>query len=113
MPLTSLTHIGMLFIALQIPEWWLRFSGMLASAINDGDGTLLRQFVTRGPGSECPAPSPDPEGYVETGQSELLRLAISCGDARPYQPGEKWPSAEEIVDKMLVSLETYPRFGAT
>lgn len=93
-----------------MPEMWVRVAGWMASAMNDGDGTPLRKFVTRGYGAPTP---PDPDGYIETGQSELLRLAISCGDARPYKPGEKRPSAEDITDRILVTLEPFPRFGAT
>ncbi|KAJ7434498.1 hypothetical protein B0H11DRAFT_2296252 [Mycena galericulata] len=99
-----------IFLALQIPEEWGPLVGMLASAINDGDGVPLKRFISRGYGAPAP---PDPEGYTETGQGELLRLAISCGDARPYQPGEKGPTAEEIVDNILVTMEKAPRFGAT
>ncbi|KAJ7434499.1 hypothetical protein B0H11DRAFT_2296253 [Mycena galericulata] len=99
-----------IFLALQMPELWGRLVGMLANAINDGDGVPLKRFISRGFGAPAP---PDPEGYTETGQVELLRLAISCGDARPYQPGEKGPTAEEIVGNILVTMEKAPRFGAT
>ncbi|KAJ7720275.1 alpha/beta-hydrolase [Mycena maculata] len=99
-----------LFLALQMPSLWARLTQMLAAAINDSDGALLLRFVMRGYVEPMPA---DPEGYVETGQGELQRLAISCGDARPYLEDEPWPTAEEIVDKILVTLVTRPRFGAT
>ncbi|KAJ7621033.1 TAP-like protein-domain-containing protein [Roridomyces roridus] len=108
--LTSGGVLSTMFLVLQMPGTWARLTDMLASAINHGDGTELRKFVTRAPGDPAP---PDPEGYVETGQGELLRLAISCGDAPPYRADEKWPTAEDIVDDILISLKTYPRFGAT
>ncbi|KAJ6587456.1 hypothetical protein DFH09DRAFT_1274411 [Mycena vulgaris] len=50
-----------------------------------------------------PTPLPDPEGYTETGQDALW----------PYEKGEKLPTAEDIVDNILVTLKTRPRFGAT
>ncbi|KAJ7143677.1 hypothetical protein C8R44DRAFT_758636 [Mycena epipterygia] len=99
------------FIAIQIPEMWVIYAEMLASAMNDFDGGPIMRMIARR--YSDPVPAPDHEGYIETGQGELLRLAISCGDARSYQPGEKGPTAEEIVDNILVTLETQPRFGAT
>ncbi|KAJ7122102.1 TAP-like protein-domain-containing protein [Mycena epipterygia] len=99
------------FNTIQVPEMWVTYAEMLASAINDSDGAPLMRMIAHR--YSDPAPAPDHEGYIETGQSELLRLAISCGDARSYQPDEKRPTAEEIVDNILVTLETQPRFGAT
>ncbi|KAJ7694838.1 hypothetical protein B0H17DRAFT_456421 [Mycena rosella] len=99
------------FVALQMPEMWVTYAEMLASAINDADGApLMRMIASK---YMDPAPAPDREGYIETGQGALLRLAISCGDARPFRKSEIWPTAEEIVDRILVTLKTYPRFGAT
>ncbi|KAJ6461039.1 TAP-like protein-domain-containing protein [Mycena sanguinolenta] len=100
-----------LFHALQMPELWTRYAQMLAGVINNTDSAALMRMVYR-PYSDS-SPRPQPDGYQETGQGELLRLAISCGDGLPYAKGEKWPTAEEIVDKILVTLETLPRFGAT
>jgi hypothetical protein len=59
------------------------------------------------------SPPPGSEGYVYTGQEALLRLAISCGDARPYGKDEKWPTAEDMVDSILETMKESPRFGAT
>ncbi|KAJ7248287.1 TAP-like protein-domain-containing protein [Mycena haematopus] len=100
-----------LFTALQMPEIWTLYAEMLASVINGTDPAALMRMVYR-PYSD-PSPRPEPDGYQETGQGELLRLAISCGDGLPYAGDEKWPTAEEIVDRILVTLETFPRFGAT
>ncbi|KAJ7146355.1 hypothetical protein C8R44DRAFT_864127 [Mycena epipterygia] len=99
------------FNMLQMTDMWVMWAEILARAINDSDGAPILRFVA--PEYSEPAPAPDHDGYVETGQVDLMRLAISCGDARAYRPGEKWPTAEEIVDNILVTLETYPRFGAT
>ncbi|KAF7368853.1 hypothetical protein MVEN_00210800 [Mycena venus] len=99
------------FIALQFPEIWATYARMLASAINDSNPAPLARMIY--PPYSDPSPSPEYDGYVETGQGELLRLAISCGDALPYAKGEKWPTADEIVDNILVTMEKYPRFGAT
>ncbi|KAJ7729746.1 TAP-like protein-domain-containing protein [Mycena metata] len=99
------------FAALQMPEIWKVYSQMLASAINDADAASLMRMIA--PRYSNPAPAPERDGYVETGQGELLRLAISCGDARPYVEGETWPTAGGIVDDILVTLESFPRFGAT
>ncbi|KAJ6459409.1 TAP-like protein-domain-containing protein [Mycena vulgaris] len=98
------------FNALQMPEMWVTYADLLARAMA-GDAAPLMRMIAR-PYSD-PAPTPDPAGYTETGQGELLRLAISCGDARAYSPGEAWPTAEGIVDDILVTMEKYPRFGAT
>ncbi|KAJ7653173.1 TAP-like protein-domain-containing protein [Mycena polygramma] len=100
-----------LFNTLQMPDMWSTYAKMLASAINDSDGAPLMRMVYL-PYSD-PAPLPEHDGYVETGQGELLRLAISCGDALPYAEGEKWPTADGIVDDILVTMKTSPRFGAT
>ncbi|KAJ7080576.1 TAP-like protein-domain-containing protein [Mycena belliarum] len=100
-----------LFNALQVPETWAAYARMLARAIDDADAAPLLAMVARK--YSAPAPAPDAEGYVATGQGELQRLAISCGDARPYAPGEAWPTAGEIVDNILVTLKESPRFGAT
>ncbi|KAJ7771216.1 hypothetical protein B0H14DRAFT_2966566 [Mycena olivaceomarginata] len=99
------------FIALQIPEMWTRYAKMLASVIDDSDAASLMRIIT--PPYSDPSPPPQHDGYVETGQGELLRLAISCGDALPYVDGEKWPTAEEIVDNIFATVKTFPRFGAT
>ncbi|KAJ6557737.1 TAP-like protein-domain-containing protein [Mycena capillaripes] len=99
-----------LFSTLQMPEIWTSYAKMLASAINDSDGAPLMRMIYSA--YRDPSPAPDHDGYVETGQGELLRLAISCGDARPYDD-QKWPTAEDIVDDILVTLKSYPRFGAT
>ncbi|KAJ7213052.1 hypothetical protein GGX14DRAFT_564097 [Mycena pura] len=106
-----LTSGGTFFIALQMPEIWTIYAGMLASAINDSNPAPLARMIYH-PYSD-PSPSPERDGYVETGQEELMRLAISCGDGLPYAKGEKWPTADEIVDNILVTMEEYPRFGAT
>ncbi|KAF9466084.1 TAP-like protein-domain-containing protein [Collybia nuda] len=100
-----------LFVALQAPGIWSRYARMLASAINDDNGAPLLRMVTR----ELTEASPpqDSEGYTYTGQEPLLRLAISCGDARPYGKNEKRPTAGEIVDSILETMKESPRFGAT
>ncbi|KAJ7729753.1 hypothetical protein B0H16DRAFT_1586232 [Mycena metata] len=99
------------FATLTMPELWKPYSQMLASAINDSEASSLMRMIARR--YSDPAPPPEHDGYIETGQGELLRLAISCGDARPYVEGEIWPTAEGIVDDILVTLENFPRFGAT
>ncbi|KAJ7020170.1 alpha/beta-hydrolase [Mycena alexandri] len=99
------------FNTLQMPEMWKIYSQMLASAINDSDAASLMRMIA--PRYRDPSPAPEHDGYVETGQGELLRLAISCGDARQYVDGDTWPTAEGIVDDILVTLESFPRFGAT
>ncbi|KAJ6629308.1 TAP-like protein-domain-containing protein [Mycena sp. CBHHK59/15] len=99
------------FNMIQMPESWALYARMLASAINDADGAPLMRLIAHK--YTAPEPPADPEGYVYTGQDELGRLAISCGDARAYKPGEAWPTAEGIVDDILVTLGEYPRFGAT
>jgi hypothetical protein len=109
-PLTGLIT-GTFFIALQIPELWTIYANMLSSAINDSNAAPLMPMIYHRYSDSSPAPEHD--GYVETRQDELKRLAISCGDALPYAEGEQWPTAEEIVDNILVTLKTYPRFGAT
>jgi hypothetical protein len=90
---------------------WTRYAKMLASVIDDSDAAPLMRIIT--PPYSDPSPPPQHDGYVETGQGELLRLAISCGDALPYVDGEKWPTAEEIVDNIFATVKTFPRFGAT
>ncbi|KAJ7148751.1 TAP-like protein-domain-containing protein [Mycena crocata] len=99
------------FNVLQMPAMWTTYAQMLASAINEADGAPIMQLIAAK--YSDPSPPPDAEGYTETGQGALLRLAISCGDARRYEEGERGPTAEEIVDAILVTLETHPRFGAT
>ncbi|KAF7303656.1 hypothetical protein MIND_00595000 [Mycena indigotica] len=99
-----------LFNALQMPEEWPIYSEMLASAINGTDSSKIMRVIAF-PYSE-PNPPADPEGLVDTGQAELMRLAIACGDALPYQ-AEQWPTAETIVDQILTTLRAFPRFGAT
>lgn len=100
-----------LFSTLQVPGIWARYARMLAGAINDGNGAPLLRMVAR----EFTEASPpqDSEGYTYTGQEPLLRLAISCGDARPYGKDEKFPTAEKMVDSILETLKESPRFGAT
>jgi hypothetical protein len=105
-----LRSLGTFFIALQIPELWVTYAQLLASAMA-GDGAPIMRMIARR--YSDPDPPPDKEGYIETEQWELWRLAISCGDARPYGKGEKWPTAEEIVDRILGTMEESPRFGAT
>ncbi|KAJ7171173.1 TAP-like protein-domain-containing protein [Mycena filopes] len=100
------------FTTLQLPELWRRFASGLAGAMNGSDATPLLRMIYPPYSDSSPAPEPD-IGYTETGQSELGRLAISCGDALPYGTGEKPPTAEDIVDDILGSLRTYPRFGAS
>ncbi|KAF7304324.1 hypothetical protein HMN09_00834200 [Mycena chlorophos] len=108
--LTSGAIRSSLYHALQMPEAWPPYATMLASAINDDDPTKLMPMIIY-PLSES-SPAPDSEGLVEKGQGELLRLAISCGDALPYEEGNM-PTAESIVDEILVTLREFPRFGAT
>ncbi|CAK5274325.1 unnamed protein product [Mycena citricolor] len=101
-----------LFTALQIPRLWGLYAEMLASAMYDSDASQLLLLVA--PPYSPPSPEPDQEGYIETGQGDLWRLILSCGDALPYPGGNKtWPTAEEIVDNVLVTMETWPRFGGT
>ncbi|CAK5276542.1 unnamed protein product [Mycena citricolor] len=103
---------GSLFTALQIPSLWALYAEMLASAMYDSDASQLLLLVA--PPYSPPSPEPDQEGYIETGQGDLWRLILSCGDALPYPGGNKtWPTAEEIVDNVLVTMETWPRFGGT
>ncbi|KAJ7171065.1 hypothetical protein C8R46DRAFT_1087578 [Mycena filopes] len=99
------------FNTLQMPEMWATYAQMLARAINDADAASLMRMIV--PPYMDADPAPEQDGYVETGQVALLRLAISCGDALPYAEGEVWPTAEEIVDDILVTMKTSPRFGAT
>ncbi|KAK7052459.1 hypothetical protein R3P38DRAFT_2860456 [Favolaschia claudopus] len=100
-----------IFTMLQMPEAWPRITQMLAAAINNSDPAPLMALIYRR--YSDPSPTPQHDGYIETGQGELLRLAIFCGDALPYVEGEQLPTAESIVDDILVTMKTLPRFGAT
>lgn len=85
---------------------------MLANAINDANGAPLLRMVDRD--FSDTSPPQDSEGYTYTGQEPLLRLAISCGDARPYGKDEELPTAEAMVESILETLKKEsPRFGAT
>ncbi|KAF7324929.1 hypothetical protein MKEN_00535200 [Mycena kentingensis (nom. inval.)] len=100
-----------LFNALQFPETWPTYADMLARAMASDAARLMHMI--KHPFSD-PSPPPDPEGLVDTGQGELMRLAISCGDALPYGADRAtWPTAEGIVDEILTTLKEFPRFGAT
>ncbi|KAF7303665.1 AB hydrolase-1 domain-containing protein [Mycena indigotica] len=101
-----------LFLTLQMPAMWQLLSSSLARAMYDADGSQLLRFINH----RYPSPNPpsDPDGYVDIGQGNLGRLAISCGDALPRTPKENLPTAEDIINDILATLrDTSPRFGAT
>ncbi|KAJ7290169.1 hypothetical protein C8J57DRAFT_1610690, partial [Mycena rebaudengoi] len=120
MPVSNYTRPGFLtsggvrstlHVSLQMPEQWKIYAQMLASAMNEADGTPLLQLIA--PKYSDPWLPTDTEGYSYTGQKALGRLAISCGDARAYGADDKQPTAEDIVDNILETLRSQPRFGAT
>lgn len=77
-----------------------------------GDGVEIRNAVARPISTEPAVPALD--GYIEVGQGDLQRLAVSCADAPPYIEGEDWPTAEGMVEKLQGVLKSVsPRFGAT
>ncbi|KAJ6570019.1 hypothetical protein B0H10DRAFT_2108868 [Mycena sp. CBHHK59/15] len=82
----------------QMPESWALYARMLASAINDADGAPLMRLIAHK--YTAPEPPADPEATCI-----LAKMT--------YKPGEAWPTAEGIVDDILVTLGEYPRFGAT
>jgi hypothetical protein len=94
-----------------MPEQWKIYARMLAGAMNEADGVPLLQLIA--PKYSDPWLPTDTEGYSYTGQKALGRLAISCGDAPTYGADEKQPTAEDIVDNILETLRSQPRFGAT
>ena len=83
-----------------MPELWGAYAQLLALAIKGEGAPLLRLSARPFTG--------------RTNQADLGRLAISCGDALPYVEGEPWPTAEDMVNDMLVTMkEISPRFGGT
>ncbi|KAJ7062044.1 TAP-like protein-domain-containing protein [Mycena amicta] len=96
---------------LQMPEEWGIYAEMLASAINDKrhlqdhahyhlsvQGTLLHRRM--------------PKVSSRRDKESFSGWQSRAGDALPYKDGE-WPTAERIVDDILVTLKDFPRFGAT
>nr|GAT49484.1 predicted protein [Mycena chlorophos] len=102
-----------LYTAISYPAFVSVFFDAIAHAM-DGDGTDLFALLGNVIDSPTADPEPDQDGYLNFGQASLRRLAISCGDALPRAQGEHIPSAEDIVDDILVTLrDVSPRFGAT
>ena len=102
-----------LHTSLQVAAEWVSFADALALAMSPTNASalpLLRRHIKPFSLLDMPA---DEEGYTSTGQGPLGRLAISCGDARPYGKDEAWPSAEYIVEGLLRTLKVSPTFGAT
>lgn len=99
---------------MQMPEIWPFFASALSlamsSTVNSNALPLLAMTAREFSERETPF---DDEGYQFTGQGPLGRLAISCGDAVPYEADEKtWPSATDIVDRMIETLGISSKFGA-
>lgn len=97
-----------LYLATNLPQLWPLFAELFAEAL---DGDLTRLYNSR--------ISPFPSNRDSKIQTDLSRVAVSCGDSPPYEKrlrnGDYWekPSSKNLTDELMRTLKDRSRqFGA-